>query len=113
MNCEAVHQRYCIPFEVLEKYESSPIAKVQVEGTMAVYDDSALEELGFIMSLLDFGFSWDEIMCHMKIKKDGQYCHCMDLLNEKRNNMLEEIHKKEQIISRIDYLKYEMQKRLG
>ena len=102
MNRQAVHRRYCIPFEVLTKYESSSIAKVQVEGTVVLYDDSALEELNFIMSLLDFGFSWDEIMCYMKVKKDGKYCHCMDLLNEKRNNMLEEIHKKEQIISRID-----------
>lgn len=113
MNREAVHQRYCIPFDVLEKYESSSITKVQVEGAVAVYDDSALAELGFIMSLLDFGFPWDEIMRYMKMKKDGKYCHCMDLLNEKRNNILEQIHKKEQMISRIDYLKYEMQKRLG
>lgn len=113
MNREAVHQRYGIPFAVLEKYENSSIAKVQAEGNMVVYDDSAIEELGFIVSLLDFGFPWDEIMCYMKMKKDGRYCHCMDLLNEKRNNMLAEIHKKEQMISRIDYLKYEMQKRLG
>ena len=36
MNCEAVHQRYCIPFEVLEKYENSSITKVRVQGTVAV-----------------------------------------------------------------------------
>lgn len=111
MNREAVHQRYCIPFEVLEKYESSSIAKFQVEGTAAVYDESVLKELSFIMSLLDFGFPWDEIMCYMKMKQDGKYCYCVDLLNEKRNHMLEEIHKKEQIISRIDYLRHEMQEK--
>ncbi|MDQ0204746.1 MerR family transcriptional regulator [Pectinatus haikarae] len=112
MNREAVHKKYSIPFEVLKKYESSSIAKVQSEGAATIYDDYALKELSFIMSLLDFGFSWDEIMSYMKMKKDSKYCHCMDLLNEKRNDMLEEIHKKEQMISRIDYLKYEMKKDL-
>lgn len=112
MNRDAVHQRYCIPFEVLDRYESSSIAKVQIEGEAVVYDNSAIKDLSFIMSLLDFGFPWDEIKYYIKMKSDGKHCHCVDLLREKRNKMLEEIHQKEQIISRIDYLKYEMQKKL-
>ena len=109
MDRDGVHQRYGIPFAVLEKYEN---AKVQIEGTLAIYDDSAIGELGLIMSFLDFGFSWDEITCYMQMKNDGNYRDCLVLLSKKRNSMLEEIHKKEKLISRIDYLKYEMKKSL-
>lgn len=32
MDREAVHQKYCLPFELLEKYENSTIATRQLEG---------------------------------------------------------------------------------
>lgn len=110
MNREEMHRKYGIPLTILKKYEKSPLANLQLIKNMAVYDDYALRQLEIIMSLLEFGLSWDEIGCYIKREKEGKYYSCMDLLSKKHNDILKNIHSKEQIVARIDYLNYKLKR---
>ena len=93
-------ERYNIPLEILR------------EGSWQ-YDDSDLERLSLIMTLHDIGFASYEIENYMKLLEKGQETgtECMRILIKKHNAMLDEIHLREKQLDRLNYLRYEIQKK--
>lgn len=73
---------------------------------------SDIERLSIIMTLHDIGFTNENIEKYMRLLADGSGTQKqrMDMLNKKRNGILSEVHFKEKQISRLDYLRYEIQK---
>ena len=50
----------------------------------------------------------DEIEKYMKLSLKKNENECLKLLNKKRKGILDKVHLKEKQLSRIDYLRYEM-----
>ena len=63
------------------------------------------------MTLHDIGFSNEEVEQYMKLLLAGDSTkqERMQMLNQKRNGTLDEIHFKEKQLDRLDYLRYEIQ----
>ena len=106
-------ERYNIPMNILREYESWGLcgAVKKVMGAWQ-YDDTDLERLSLIMTLHDIGFATDEIENYMKLLVEGKDSDAarLQMLNQKRNNMLDEIHFREKQLDRLNYLRYEIQK---
>ena len=106
-------ERYNIPLEILREYESWGLcgAVKKVMGAWQ-YDDTDIERLSLIMTLHDIGFATDEIENYMKLLVEGKDSDAerLQMLNQKRSNMLDEIHFREKQLDRLNYLRYEIQK---
>ena len=107
-------ERYKIPIEILREYESWGLCG-EVKKVMGSwhYDESDLEKLSTIMTLHDIGFTNDKIETYMRLLLQGESAQeeRLKMLNEKRNGTLDEIHFKERQLDRLDYLRFEMQKK--
>lgn len=115
MTAEEVSQKYNVPIKILKEYESLGLCG-EVKRVMDKwqYDDTDIERLSMIMTLHDIGFSNEEVGIYMRIQLEEQdQKKCMEMLNKKRNNTLEEIHFKEKQLERMDYLRYEMRKEIN
>lgn len=106
-------ERYGIPMKILREYEQWGLCKA-VKKVMGAwkYDDSDLENLSMIMTLHDIGFSMEEVETYMRLLLDGENTESqrMRMLDEKRNNALDEIHFHEKQLERLDYLRHEIRK---
>lgn len=72
------------------------------------YDETDFERLSLIMMLYGLDFTVEEIKKYMKLSLKKNENECLKLLNKKRKGILDEVHLKEKQLSRIDYLRYEM-----
>ena len=106
-----VSEKYNIPPEILKEYESWGLCKAvkKVMGSWQ-YDDSDLENLSLIMTLHDIGFTPDETKKYMRLKlqNGASDAKLLNILNEKRNSKLDEIHFREKQLQRLDYLRHKI-----
>ena len=113
MTIKEASEKYNIPIEVLKEYESWGLCD-EVKKVMGVwqYDDQDLERLGMIMTLHDIGFSNEEVETYMRLFLDGKATESerLRMLNNLRNNALDEIHFKEKQLERMDYLRHKIRK---
>lgn len=113
MTINETSERYGIPVARLKEYEKWGLcgAVKKVIGDWQ-YDDQDLERLSMIMTLHDIGFEKEEIEHYMKLLISGkETCReRMQILNKKRNQMLEEIHLREKQLECMDCLRYKIQK---
>ena len=76
------------------------------------YDKKDIELLSTITTLYDVGFSLNEIEEYMRLSLSE--CDNSDklvkILNEKRDNALDEIHHKQIQLDTLDYLRFELSK---
>lgn len=72
------------------------------------YDETDFERLSLIMMLYGLDFTVEEIKKYMKLSLGKNEREWLKLLNKKRKGILNEVHLKEKQLSRIDYLRYEM-----
>ena len=114
MTKQEASERYGIPVNILDEYESwglCPAVK-KVMGAWQ-YDESDIERLSLILTLHDIGFEPDEVENYMRLVLEGNSTDAQRLLmlGEKRRGMLDEIHFREKQLDRLDYLRYEIQKK--
>lgn len=113
MTIQEVSRRYGIPMKVLREYESWGGCGVsqKTEGPRQ-YDDADLDRLGMIMTLYGIGFGSPEVKAYMRLLLEGETTgpKRLEMLREKRKATLEEIHLREKQLTRLDYLRYEIQK---
>ena len=72
------------------------------------YDETDFERLSWIMMLYGLDFTVEQIKKYMKLSLGKNEREWLKLLNKKRKGILDEVHLKEKQLSRIDYLRYEM-----
>lgn len=113
MTKQEASKHFNIPIRILDEYERwglcSAVKKVMGKWQ---YDDSDLEKLSLIMTLHDVGFNSKEIEIYMRLllnDKDTDKKQ-LDMLNEKRDAILDRIHFREKQLERLDYLRYEINK---
>lgn len=113
MTINEASERYKIPIKILKEYESWGLCD-EVKRVMGTwhYDETDIERLSLIMTLHDIGFTNDEVERYMRLLLKGESTEKerMEMLREKRNGTLDEIHLKEKQLDRLDYLRFEMQK---
>ncbi|MCI9552977.1 MAG: hypothetical protein HFE94_05525 [Acutalibacter sp.] len=68
---------------------------------------------GLSLTLHDIGFALDEAESYMRLALEGDSTGAqrMLMLNQKRRKTLDEIHFHEKQLDRLDYLRYEIQKK--
>ena len=88
-------ERYNIPVEVLDEYESWGLCD-EVKKVMGAwqYDDRDIERLSMILTLHDVGFDNGEIETYMRLMLEGDSTEQerLKMLSEKHNYTLDEIH---------------------
>ena len=113
MTEEEIKKRYNIPPSLLDEYKRRGLCG-EVKKVMDdwQFDESDIEKLSMILTLYDVGFSCDEIEIFMKLyaKGDSTKKEHARMLTEKREGTLDEIHFKEEQLSRLDYLRHQMNK---
>ena len=72
------------------------------------YDETDFERLSLIMMLYGLDFTVEEIKKYIKLSLEKNEREWLKLLNKKRKGILDEVHLKEKQLSKIDYLRYEM-----
>ncbi len=113
MTQQEASEHYNIPVSILQEYESWGLCGA-VKKVMGVwqYDDEDLERLSTIMTLHDIGFTTEEVETYMRLllEQPDSYKKRLRMMEEKRNETLDEIHFHERQLQRLDYLRHEIQK---
>ena len=79
------------------------------------FTEKDIEKLSLIMTLQDIGFDKKEISTWLRLQKDDKHscAACLKMLNKLRSETLDAIHLKEKTLDRIDFLRYELQRKAG
>ena len=113
MTIDEASERYNIPLEILHEYERWGLcgAVKKVMGSWQ-YDDTDLERLSLIMTLHEIGFEISEIETYMKLllENESSKDQRLQMLELKRQNLLDEIHFREKQLTHLDYLRYSIRK---
>ena len=113
MTQQEASEHYNIPVSILQEYESWGLCGA-VKKVMGVwqYDDEDLERLSTIMTLHDIGFTTEEVETYMRLllEQPESSQKRLRMMEEKRNENLDEIHFHERQLQRLDYLRHEIQK---
>ncbi|HIZ40453.1 MAG TPA: helix-turn-helix domain-containing protein [Candidatus Anaerobutyricum stercoris] len=110
MTIDEVSERYQIPAEILREYEGWGLCGADSVSWQCEKQD--LERLSLIMVLHDVGFRKDEVEEYMRLVLEGETTRerRMRMLEERRVEALDEIHRREQKLEQLDYLRFRMQK---
>lgn len=115
MTKQEASEHFNIPICVLDEYESWGLCGA-VKKVMGVwqYDDSDLEYLSMIMTLHDIGFNSSEVEMYMRLLLNDKSTDKkqLEMLNKKRDAILDRIHFREKQLERLDYLRYEINKNM-
>lgn len=113
MTQKEASEHYNIPLSVLQEYESWGLCGA-VKTVMGVwqYDDEDLERLSTIMTLHDIGFTAEEAEAymHLLLEQPNSDQKRLRMMEQKRNETLDEIHFHERQLARLDYLRHEIRK---
>lgn len=113
MTIDKASKRYNISLNILHEYERWGLCNI-VKKVMGAwqYDDTDLERLSLIMILHDIGFESSGIETYMKLllEKENSEDERLKILEDKRQNILDDIHLKEKQLNYLDYLRYNIYK---
>lgn len=112
MTRQEASERYHIPLSVLQAYESWNLRGTENRAAGAwEYDDEDLQRLSTILTLRDVGFTEGEMETYMRLlaEQPEQNQERLRMMEEKREETLEEIHFHERQLARLDYLRHELQ----
>lgn len=93
--------RYNIDVNKLKLFENNKLISLKDE-----YSTEELEEMSMLCTLYDCGFTADKLKCYMDSKEAGNCLRQLDLLNEQRYALLDEIHVKQKLLDKLDYIIY-------
>lgn len=106
MDAKELCCRCLIAGDVANQYEALCAKRRFTES-----DDAKLDHLSLMMTLKSIGFSSEEIGKYMELCLNHSIPdRKLYMLNQKRNALLDLVHKQEKQINQIDYLRYELQK---
>lgn len=116
MTRQEISRRYQIPLDVLLEYEEWALCGADKRmGDDWQYDDSDLERLSLVMTLLGIGFRVREAEVYLRLALEGEHSGAQRLrmLEERRSAILEEIHCKERQLQRLDCLRHALRTARG
>lgn len=102
MTMTEVNTRFCVPIELMEKYEAWGIGSGD-------YTNRDLDQLSLMLTLRDIGFQSAQIEQYMRLVNTGDSGpKRLAMLNAKRLEVLDQIHLKEKQLDCLDFLRYEI-----
>ena len=112
MTRQEISERYCVSAKVLDAYERclADNKDGQKHSARHHYTERDLEQISLLLKLHDLGFSSQEAQEYMRLCR----CRCetsgqrLAMLEKRRADFLEEIHRKEKQLDRLDYLRYQL-----
>lgn len=112
MTIEEASDRYNIPVEVLREYESWGLCRKGERKADGTYSEETLTQLSTLMTLHGIGFNSEQVERYMHLLSQGSTTaeERLEMLEEKRNGTLQELHQKQEQLDRVDYLRYEIKK---
>ena len=113
MTQQEASERYHIPLSILLEYESWGLCgAAEPSYGVGQYGEDDLERLSAIMTLHDIGFTTEEAETYMRLllEQPDSGGKRLRMMEEKRNETLDEIHFHERRLQRLDYLRHEIQK---
>ena len=112
MTTDEASTRYNIPEKILREYERWGFRE---NAGARDYDAYDIEKLSMIITLCEIGFAPAEVEQYMRLLLADRSTENerLQMLNQKRNMTLDEIHFKEKQLDRLDYLRYEIQQAHG
>lgn len=113
MTIRELGERFCLPVEKLEKYESCGLIEgAEDEDGVRRYGDEVIGTLGMICTLAEAGFTCEEIKRYLTFPEDGRgERERMLMLKRRRVEMLEELHWRQKLLDMIDFLIWKNKKR--
>lgn len=110
MTIDEASERYQIPIEILREYEGWGLCGADSASWQCEKQD--LERLSMIMVLHDVGFRKDEVEEYMRLVLEGESTRekRLRILDDRRGAALDDIHRREQKLEQLDYLRFRMQK---
>ena len=126
MTITEASKTYKIPLALLRWYAAEQTGaerknKKEIENGNAInaaafhFTEEDIEKLSLIMTLQDIGFDKKEIKTWLRLQQDDRNsgAACLMMLNKLRSETLDAIHLKEKTLDRIDFLRYELQRKAG
>lgn len=104
MTFHEISKRYQIPVEILREYQC-----LKSEGS-SLYDEQDITHLSMLVTLHSIGFQPEEAVAYMRLVLDGEETRLqrLQILTQKREETLKEIHKKETQLDQLDYLRFQI-----
>lgn len=106
MNREEVSRCYGLSMELLERYENWNLRKNGEKGFS--YSAQDLQRLSLVVLLRDIGFSWEECRVFLCLENREASCR-LQMLEQHRNLLLEEIHRQEGLLEQLDGLRFQLE----
>ena len=109
MTMNEVNRQYGIPRKILREYgRLGQEENGQKPEEEILYNDRDLERLCLLMTLYEVGFNRGEAKAYMALAVQGAATgkERLEMLQKKRDGLLEEIHDREKRLNHLDYLRY-------
>lgn len=107
MTLKEASERFCISMERLIFYEENRliICETLVDG-VPDYTEEELHKASIIHDLLEAGMGMDVLREYMRLlrKRTASKTERIKILRKQRCELMEEIHRKQQCLDRIDYM---------
>lgn len=92
-----------LPHSILEKY--TKFGFIRESDIEEDYRDADFNKLGLIDTLINAGFSTEEIKKYLSLtENEGTDEQKKDMLKKQRREILKDIHKKQQLLDTLDYI---------
>lgn len=113
MTLKEASERFCISVEKLVWYEENRLImhEARVDG-VPDYTEEELHKVSVIHDLLEAGMGVETLQKYLQLigKKTENKTEQIRIIRKQRYELMEEIHKKQQCLDRLDYMVDEMRK---
>ena len=106
MTLPEAEKKFALPIKTLEDYVAFGfIRKVEDAGNIPLYADEDFHRLGLIQTLLSAGFTPEETRAYLSLTENmGTDEEQVRMLRKQRWSLLNDIHKKQQILDKLDFM---------
>lgn len=115
MTLKEASERFCISVERLTYYEEQRLImhETLVDG-VPDYTEKELHKVSIIHDLLEAGMDMDVLQKYLQLRstKSVSKTEQIRMLRKQRCELMEEIHRKQQCLDRLDYMVAELRKEL-
>ena len=111
MTLKDAEKKYGIPYGTLEKFVSNGLIRKSENSSDFCEDD--FDRLGIINILLEAEFSVQEVKVFLtSVEENKTEQKQITMLTNKRRLLLDEIHKKQKLLDRLDYMLWEKKRKM-
>lgn len=109
MTLKEASKKFNFPADILKKYVSYGFIKSTHPDE---YTEEDFSHLGLIKMMMDAGFTAEETKQYLTLtKKPGTDAEQIRMLKKRRRSLLDDIHKKQQLLDHLDFMIWKKNRR--